>query len=66
MRGDKGDTARIMRKLADPLKGMGTVREGERIRLEAERVREQLQGVKYSSYADNDLSWNAWVDVVFR
>ena len=55
-----------MRKLADALKGMGKVREGERMRLGAERIRKQLQGVKYSSYADNDLSWDASVDVIFR
>ena len=66
MRGDKGNSARIMRKLADALKGMGKVREGERMRLGAERIRKQLQGVKYSSYADNDLSWDASVDVIFR
>ncbi|KAL4900658.1 hypothetical protein BDW74DRAFT_182494 [Aspergillus multicolor] len=50
-RGDKGDSARIMRKLADALK---------------EKVRRQLQGTQYEAFPDDDLAWDALVDVIFR
>ena len=66
IKGDDGDSARVMRTLADSLKGQGKIDEGEVLRQEAESIREKLQGDGYKDLPDISSSWDALVSILYR
>lgn len=63
IQGNDGDSARVMRALADALIGQGKVHEGEAMRQEANCIRQRLQG---GNRADTRENWDALVSVIYR
>ncbi|KAI4654999.1 uncharacterized protein J4E78_007179 [Alternaria triticimaculans] len=63
-KGDAGDTARVMRKLAEALELAGD-KTGRFKRLEAEAVRRKLQGSRAEELGDTERSYNMLVFVAF-
>ena len=56
-KGDKGETARIMRKLAEAHELKGDVAEAMRLKASAEAMRKEIQGDRFESLPDEDLSY---------
>ena len=65
VKGDAGDTARVMRRLAEALCLAGEDREGLQLRLEGEAVRRKLQGARAAELGDTERSYNMLVFVAF-
>ncbi|CAN9407555.1 unnamed protein product [Alternaria alternata] len=63
-KGDAGDTARVMRRLAEALELAGD-KTGKYKRLEAEAVRRKLQGSRAEELGDTERSYNMLVFVAF-
>jgi hypothetical protein len=64
-KGDAGDTARVMRRLAEALEKAGVSKDGAMLRLEAESVRRKLQGSRAETLGDTERSYNMLVFVAF-
>jgi hypothetical protein len=59
-KGDRGETARVLRKLAEAyqLRGLkGDADKATEFRNNAEAMRKEIQGSRFSSLEDNDLSY---------
>jgi len=56
-KGDKGEVARVQRKLAEALELKGEFDEALRQKLDAETMRKEIQGGRYHELPDNDLSY---------
>ncbi|KAJ5710116.1 hypothetical protein N7493_009708 [Penicillium malachiteum] len=66
-KGDKGDTARIKRKLAEALMILDEKdAEAAVLKEEAESIRAELQGAEFSNLPDNDHSYSLLVAHYFR
>jgi hypothetical protein len=63
---DAGDTARVMRKLAEALEKSGKKYEGRLLRLEAEAIRRKLQGSRAQSLGDTERSYNMLMSIAFE
>ncbi|KAF2106872.1 hypothetical protein BDV96DRAFT_654203 [Lophiotrema nucula] len=66
IKGDQGDSTRIMRKLAEALGMLGETEEAMQFEKAAKAIRKELQGDSYREDLDDDASWNALVHVIFR
>jgi hypothetical protein len=60
-KGDQGDTARIMRRLADAMIANDQVEEGITLKEEAERIRETVQGERFKDLPDCEESYDLMV-----
>jgi hypothetical protein len=60
-KGDKGDTARISRMLADVLEMKGEVDEARELLASAEAIRQAIQGQRFAELPDCEDSYNLMV-----
>lgn len=60
-KGDKGETARVTRKLADAMKMKGDDTESERLRRAAEAMRLEIQKDRVFQLPDEKLSYDILV-----
>lgn len=65
VKGDPGDTVRVMRRLAEALCLAGEEAEGLMLQREAESVRRKLQGSRADDLGDTERSYNILVFVAF-
>lgn len=66
-KGDKGDTARIKRKLAEALLILDNEdAEGAALKKEAEEIRRELQRAEFDRLPDDDRSYSLLVAHYFR
>jgi hypothetical protein len=56
-KGDKGETARIMRKLAEAHELNGDITEATNLKTRAEAMRKEIQGDRFDLLPDTDLSY---------
>lgn len=56
-KGDNGEVARVQRKLAEALELKGGVEEALALKLDAEAMRKEIQGLRFDELPDNDLSY---------
>jgi hypothetical protein len=56
-KGDKGETARVMRKLAEAYELNGDIEKSGSLREQAEAMRKEIQGARFEMLPDNDLSY---------
>lgn len=64
-KGDRGDTARHIRRLADALRLNGEEEEAEQRRLEAETIRKEVQGERFHTLPDDERTYNLMVYKAF-
>lgn len=64
-KGNRGETARVMRRLAEALHLNGEVEEAEALKSEAEAIRRQIQGTRFEELGDTEQSYNMLVYVAF-
>ena len=65
-RGNKGDTARIMWRLAKALVLDGEHEQATHVANTARNIRQNVQGERFSRLPDDDKSYNLTVFVAFR
>jgi hypothetical protein len=65
-KGDRRDTARVLRMLADALEMKGMVEEARRHKLEAEGIRRAVQKERFAELPDCEESYNLMVFHGFR
>ncbi|KAF7904611.1 hypothetical protein EAF00_001945 [Botryotinia globosa] len=53
-KGDKGETARVLRKLAEAYELNGDQEQGSKFKLQAETIRKQIQGARFEKLPDED------------
>lgn len=56
-KGDKGETARALRKLAEAYELNGDQEQGSNYKLQAETIRKQIQGARFEKLPDEDQSY---------
>lgn len=56
-KGDKGETARITRKLAEAYQLKGETEKAAELKMEAEAMRKEIQGSRFDLLPDEDLSY---------
>jgi hypothetical protein len=56
-KGDKGETARIMRKLAEAHELNGDITKATNLKTRAEAMRKEIQGDRFDLLPDTDLSY---------
>ncbi|OCT46324.1 hypothetical protein CLCR_01350 [Cladophialophora carrionii] len=64
-RGDRRETARVMRRLAEALDLAGQSVEAAQYKEEAESIRKELQGARFDELGDTEQSYNMLVYVAF-
>jgi hypothetical protein len=64
-KGDKGDTARFTRRLADAWEAKGDLSKADTLREEAEAIREEIQGARFRELRDCERSYNLMVYKAF-
>jgi hypothetical protein len=60
-KGDQGDTARVLRRLAEAYELNGEVSKAASMKQTAERIRELLQGERFEELGDTELSYDLLV-----
>ncbi|WEW60104.1 hypothetical protein PRK78_005589 [Emydomyces testavorans] len=65
LKGDQGDTARVLRALAEAYEGLGRHEEAEEHRIQAEDIRKQIQGERFNELPDCEQSYNLLVYQTF-
>ncbi|KAE8443926.1 hypothetical protein EG329_001236 [Mollisiaceae sp. DMI_Dod_QoI] len=58
VKGDKGETARVWRRLAEALEKNGQIKEAIKLKSDAEAVRKEIQGERYKDLPDTEFSYN--------
>lgn len=56
-KGDKGEVARIQRRLAEAYEKKGVMDKADKLKTEAEQMRKEIQGARYYELPDTDLSY---------
>ncbi|ETI19375.1 hypothetical protein G647_09207 [Cladophialophora carrionii CBS 160.54] len=64
-RGDRRETARVMRRLAEALDLAGQSAEAAQYKEEAESIRKELQGARFDELGDTEQSYNMLMYVAF-
>lgn len=65
-KGDRGDTARVMRKLAKALEKQGILSMAEELEIEAQEIRKKVQGERFESIPESDYAYDLMIFVPFR
>lgn len=65
VKGDQGDTARVLRCLSEALEGSEDHEEAKKLKIEAEEIRRKIQGHRYEELPDNEQSYNLLVYQLF-
>ena len=60
-KGDKGEVSRVSRRLAEALELDGQVDEAQKLKLEAEDIRKEMQGERFANLPDTEHSYNLLV-----
>jgi isopenicillin N synthase-like dioxygenase len=64
-KGDKGDTARFIRRLADAMEAKGNLAQAQLHRIQAEAIRQEIQGERFYRLPDCERSYNLMVFKAF-
>ncbi|TGO07322.1 hypothetical protein BTUL_0292g00080 [Botrytis tulipae] len=56
-KGDKGETARVLRRLAEAYELNGDQEQGSNYKMQAETIRKQIQGARFEKLPDEDQSY---------
>ncbi|KAI9772628.1 MAG: hypothetical protein M1840_000222 [Geoglossum simile] len=65
VKGDRGDTARVMRRLSEALELDGQLDEAKQLHDEAESIRKSMQGDRFDELEDTEQAYNLLVYVAF-
>jgi hypothetical protein len=65
-KGDKGDTARVIRRLAEAYELAGRVGEGAALKEQAEQIRKEIQGSLFDGLPDSEDSYDLLVWFGYR
>lgn len=65
-KGDKGDIARVLRRLAEAYQRSGDQEASEVSRKTAEMIRQELQGVRFENLPDSEESYDLLVSNFYR
>lgn len=65
-KGDRGDTARVMRKLSQALEAKGMTAKAEELAAVAREIRKEVQGERYESLPESDYAYDLMIFVPFR
>lgn len=62
-KGDRGDVARVSRRLSEALSQNGEHEEATQLKEMAEGIRESIQGTRFKDLPDNERSYNLLVSM---
>jgi hypothetical protein len=65
-KGDRGDTARVMRKLSQVFEAKGMTAKAQELATAAREIRKEVQGERFESLPESDYAYDLMIFVPFR